>query len=80
MREKLIEKGLLLVAFSAVAMIFLIAYFIFREGVPLVAKVGVWDFIASTRWSPSKGQFGILPMIVGSVEVTVLAVIIGASR
>jgi phosphate ABC transporter permease protein PstC len=79
MREKLIEKGLLLVAFSAVAMIFLIAYFIFREGVPLVAKVGVWDFIASTRWSPSKGQFGILPMIVGSVEVTVLAVVIGAS-
>ena len=32
MREKLIEKGLLLVAFSAVAMIFLIAYLIFREG------------------------------------------------
>jgi phosphate transport system permease protein len=79
MREKLIERGLLLVAFSAVAMIVLIAYFIFREGVPLVAKVGVWHFIASTHWAPSKGQFGILPMIVGSVEVTVLAVILGAT-
>jgi len=79
MREKLIEKGLLLIAFSAVAMIFLIAYFIFREGAPLIAKVGVWDFIASTHWAPSKGQFGILPMIVGSLEVTILAVIIGAT-
>jgi phosphate transport system permease protein len=78
MREKLIEKGLLLTAFSAVAVIFLIAYFIFREGVPLVAKVGVWNFIASTHWAPSKGQFGVLPMIVGSVEVTILAVAIGA--
>ena len=39
MREKLIEKSLLLVAFSAVATIFLIAYFIFREGVPLVANL-----------------------------------------
>ena len=79
MREKLIEKGLLLVAFSAVAMLFLIAYFIFREGVPLIAKVGVWHFIASTHWAPSKGSFGILPMIVGSLEVTILAVIIGAT-
>jgi len=79
MREKLIEKSLLLVAFSAVAMIFLIAYLIFREGVPLVAKVGIGNFIASTRWAPSKGSFGILPMIVGSLEVTLLAVVIGAT-
>lgn len=78
MREKLIEKGLLLVAFSAVAMIFLIAFFIFREGLPLMLKVGIHNFIASTRWQPGQGKFGILPMIVGSLEVTVLAIIIGA--
>lgn len=78
MREKLIERGLLLVALSAVAMLALIAWFIFREGVPLVARVGVWDFIASTRWAPTRGEFGILPMIVGSLEVTLLAVAIGA--
>ena len=79
MKEKLIEKALLLVALSAVAMLALIAYFIFREGVPLVAKVGVFEFITSTHWAPSKGQFGILPMIVGSVEVTLLAVVFGAA-
>jgi phosphate transport system permease protein len=78
MREKLIEKALLLVAFSAVAAIFLIALFIFREGVPLVAKVGVWKFIAGTRWAPSHGQYGILPMIIGSLEVTLLAIVVGA--
>ena len=77
MREKLIERGLLLVALSAVAMLGLIAFFIFREGLPLVAKVGVFKFIASSRWAPSQGSFGILPMIVGSVEVTLFAVIIG---
>jgi phosphate transport system permease protein len=78
MREKLIERGLLLVAFSAVAMIFLIAFFIFREGTPLIAKIGVWKFIASSHWAPTRGHFGILPMIVGSLEVTVLAIILGA--
>lgn len=79
MREKLVERGLLLVAFSAVAVIFLIAFFIFREGVPLVVKAGIWRFIASTRWAPSQGSYGVLPMIVGSVEVTLLAIIIGAA-
>lgn len=39
MREKLTEKGLLLVASSGIAMLLLIAFFIFREGLPLVAKV-----------------------------------------
>lgn len=79
MREQLIEKGLLLVAFSAVAMIFLIAVFIFREGMPLMLKVGIHNFIASTRWQPGQGKFGILPMIVGSLEVTILAIVIGAA-
>ncbi|MBM3315852.1 ABC transporter permease subunit, partial [candidate division WOR-3 bacterium] len=78
MRERFVEKALLLVAFSASAAIFLIAFFIFREGMPLVARIGVWQFIASTKWAPSQGAYGVLPMIVGSLEVTALAVIIGA--
>jgi phosphate transport system permease protein len=78
MRDQLIEKGLLLVACSAVAAIFVIAIFIFSEGTPLVLKTGVADFIASTHWAPTQGHFGILPMIVGSLEVTLLAIIVGA--
>jgi phosphate ABC transporter permease protein PstC len=77
MSEKLTEKALLLIAFSAVAAIFLIAIFIFTEGVPLIAKVGVFRFIAGTTWAPTRGQFGILPMIVGSLEVTLLAIVVG---
>jgi len=78
MKEKLIEKGLLLVAFSAVAAIFVIAIFIFSEGTPLVLKSGIVNFIGSTQWAPTKGHFGILPMIVGSLEVTLLAIVVGA--
>ena len=79
MRERLIEKALFLVACSAVGAIFLIAFFLFREGLPLVLKVGVPEFIANSTWAPSRGQFGILPMIVGSLEVTLLAVVVGAT-
>jgi len=78
MREKVIEKALMLTAFSAVAAIVLIFAFIFREGLPLMLKVGIPKFIAGTRWAPSQNQYGILPMIVGSLAVTLLAIVFGA--
>ena len=78
MKDRVIEYALLLVAFSAVAAIFLIAIFIFTEGLPLVSRVGLVKFIAGTDWSPGKGHFGILPMIIGSLCVTLLAIVVGA--
>ncbi len=77
MKEKLIEKGLLVVALSALGSLLLIALFIFIEGMPLIVKVGLKDFIASTRWAPTRGSFGILPMILGSLAVTLLALVFG---
>ncbi|MEO0026229.1 MAG: phosphate ABC transporter permease subunit PstC, partial [candidate division WOR-3 bacterium] len=46
-------------------------------GMPLIVKVGLKDFIASTRWAPTRGSFGILPMILGSLAVTLLALVFG---
>lgn len=79
MREKFIEKALLLCALSAIAALFLIALFIFYEGLPLIIRIGPQNFIFSSTWAPTKGQFGILPMIVGSLEVTILALILGGT-
>lgn len=76
--EQVVRVGLLATALSAVTMLAMIALFIVREGVPLLARVGLWQFITSLRWQPTRGYFGILPMIVGSLEVTVLAVMLGA--
>jgi len=78
MKERLIQLGLLIIALSAVAAIFLIAIFIFIEGTPLVVKVGLLNFLARSQWAPSKGHFGILPMIIGSLAVTLLAILVGA--
>ena len=70
MKEKIIEKILLLVAFSSIVMLALITLFIFEEGVPLIWKVGLGPFILGERWVPSQGSFGIFPMIVSSFWVT----------
>lgn len=53
-----------------------IAVFTAQEGLPLFSKVNVFDFLLGTEWRPTQGQFGILPMIIGSVYVTLLSLLI----
>jgi len=77
MKEKLIEKILMLLAFSAIGALLLMAIFIFKEGVPIIFKAGINNFLFSTHWAPTKGYFGIFSMIVSSLYVTTGALIIG---
>ncbi len=75
--DKLAHRALLLTAFAALAGLALITIFIFVEGVPLIARVGFFKFVFGMRWAPTQGFFGIFPMIVGSVSVTLGAIILG---
>lgn len=77
LKEKLSERVVLLVALSALSALALITVFIFIEGVPLIAKVGVFNFVFGMKWAPTEGSFGIFPMIIGSVSVTLGAVVLG---
>jgi len=76
-KEKIIEKMLLLIAFSSISILALIAIFIFGEGLPLIWKIGPRAFVLGERWVPSQGSFGILPMIFGSFWVTLGALFLG---
>ncbi len=76
--EKAVKGVLTAVAFSALASLLLIAVFIFKEGFPFMLKVGISDFLFSSTWNPQAGQYGIYPMIVASLYVTLGAMLIGA--
>ncbi|MEW6214626.1 MAG: phosphate ABC transporter permease subunit PstC [Nitrospirota bacterium] len=67
----------MLLAFSAIGALLLMAIFIFKEGLPIIIKVGIKDFLFSTHWAPTKDYFGIFSMIVSSLFVTTGALIIG---
>jgi len=76
-KEKIIEKFLLLVALSSIMILGLITFFIFEEGIPLILKIGPRAFLLGERWVPSQGSYGILPMIVSSFWVTFGALALG---
>jgi phosphate ABC transporter permease protein PstC len=76
--EKGMQRLLLLVAFSAISALLLIALFIFSQGLPFIFKYGLKNFLLSSDWQPQAGKFGIFPMIVASIWVTFGAMAIGA--
>jgi phosphate transport system permease protein len=75
--EKITQRMFLLIALSALSALALITVFILIEGLPVIARVGVFNFVFGMRWAPSQGSFGIFPMIIGSVSVTLGAAILG---
>lgn len=76
-KEVVMKWVFAIAASTSILCVFLICGFLFYNGFTAMAKIGVFDFIAGTRWKPSNELFGILPMIVGSISVTLIAAIIG---
>jgi phosphate transport system permease protein len=76
-KEKLIRSVLMLFALSSIFFLFLIFAFIMSEGLMLFFKVGVSHIIFGLKWAPTKGFFGIMPMIVSSFMVTAGALCVG---
>lgn len=76
-KEKLSGSIFLVIALSSLSVLALITVFILIQGIPIISKVGLFNFIFGMKWAPSQGDFGIFPMIVGSVSVTLGAAILG---
>ena len=58
--------------------IFSIIFFVGRQGLMTLTAVSPAEFFTSASWDPSAQKFGALSFIVGSVETTLLSVLIGA--
>ena len=75
--DRLIRLSLLMVALTAITVLAVITIFIFEQGLPVMAKYGLKNFLFGQDWYPSEKSFGLLPMIVGSLLVTFGALLIG---
>ena len=80
-REFVITRAIKASGYSAIVFVGLIFFFLLREGLPTLGEVDI-STLFSTRWYPIEDYFGILPLITGSLIVTIgaaLAFTIGRS-
>lgn len=73
--EFAIEGAIRLLGFSTIGFVLLIFLFLLREGLPIFYEVPLGNLFG-TRWYPTFDLFGTLPLILGSILVTVTAIVI----
>ncbi len=74
-REYIITRLIKISGYSAIVFVGLIFFFLMREGLPTLGEVEFKSLFA-VRWYPIEDYFGILPLIGGSLIVTIGATII----
>lgn len=79
--QKIKETGMRLLfalcACISILAVVLICWFLFSNGIPAIGETGADKFLLGERWKPLENQFGIFPMIIGSIYVTAGAVLVG---
>jgi phosphate transport system permease protein len=77
-RDQFIRLFFLVAASISILVLFMILVFLFMEGIPIFRKVSVWRFLFGQEWYPTSSppDFGILPLLVASLAVTVLSALI----
>ena len=81
LKEKFFSGVFFCAALASVIAVALICVFLLANGIPAMKEIGFFQFFCGTHWSPtdSPAEFGILPMILGSLYVTGGAILIGIS-
>lgn len=81
-RRRPVERGIILALFAAGALSIAVTIGIlwelgkesllfFQDG-----EVSFWDFVTKTEWLPQAGQFGVWPLLLGTMLVTIIALIV----
>jgi phosphate transport system permease protein len=74
-QEFIITRAIKASGYSAIVFVALIFFFLLREGLPTLGEVPLVSLF-SDRWYPIEDYFGILPLITGSLIVTIGAALV----
>ena len=69
-REFIITRLIKFSGYSAIIFVSLIFFFLLKEGLPTLTEVPLGDLF-SLRWYPIESYYGILPLITGSLLITI---------
>jgi phosphate transport system permease protein len=75
-KDKLAAKSMFIGVAFANSIVFLIALGLFIKSWPILTKKSIFHLLLSSSWHPLKGEFGFYPFIIGTLEVTAIAMIL----
>lgn len=70
-------KGIFLgLTLFSLFIVLLIIWGLYHKSTPILEKNSLWSMLSSDVWRPFKGKFGFFPFIMGTLYVTLVAIII----
>lgn len=77
-REKIYQFIFFILAFSSLFFLLAITITLIKEGLPIFGKINFFNFVFGKFWYPTyePPEFGILPLILGSIWITLTAMVI----
>lgn len=76
LKDRIISKAFLALTLLSISTVILIALGLFYKSVPILNSTSLYNLLFSSEWKPFKEAFGFYPFIVGTLWVTVIAIII----
>ena len=77
--NKAMKRVFFINAMISIFVLIMISAFLFKNGLSVFKDISIRDFLTGKDWSPTDvpASYGIFPMIIGSIYVTLGAVIVG---
>jgi len=76
LKDKLISKLMLVLTLASVSVVIVIGIGLYYKSLPVLHTSGWGELLSSSVWKPMKGLFGFFPFIMGTIWVTLIALIV----
>jgi len=76
LKDRIAGKSMLLAVAFANSIVILIVLGLFIKSMPILANKSILHLLLSSSWHPLKGEYGFYPFIIGTLEVTGIAMIL----
>ena len=76
LKDKIISKLMLVLTLASVSIVIIIGVGLYYRSLPVLNNSGWGQLLSSSVWKPMKGLFGFFPFIMGTLWVTVIAILI----
>jgi phosphate transport system permease protein len=75
-KDKTIKGVFLALTLFSLFIVVLIIWGLYHKSAPILEKNSLWSLLSSDVWRPFKGKFGFFPFIMGTLYVTLVAIVI----
>ncbi|HMG83807.1 MAG TPA: phosphate ABC transporter permease subunit PstC [Ferruginibacter sp.] len=75
-KDRISANLFLVLSLFSILTVVLIGYGLYYKSAPILGDSSLWHLLSSTEWKPFKNEFGFFSYIVGSLAVTIIAIVI----